>query len=1505
MRKKYLMKQAGAFLLAAAMIGGSLYAPAWQPAKKVKAQDNVLKKWTFSNGLDGWKYGNDWEWEYHGIKNSSVSYDDGKLKATVDYSKDADQGWSQMALYNWVNSGMDLTGADTVKFDFYYDEANMTCGSFKVKVCSVDNIDATVDIDNAETVEGTLKKATATVNFSKVKADNVHDFALCIVGSNTDYKGDIWVDNIQIIASAPTSEPTTYKKWSFTTGLDGWEYGTDWEWEYHGIENSSVSYDDGKLKATVDYSKDASQGWSQMAVKTWVNNGMDLTGADTVKFDFYYDAANMTCGSFKVKAYSNDTIEANTDISDAEVVEGTLMKATATIKFPTITNDNVHDFALCIVGSNTDYKGDVWLDNIEILGTKGAEEEQDAVKSWDFSSGKDGWYYGTGWEYNYQSAANSSVVADNGKLKINCDYSKDKDQSWSQLAACVWENAGMNLKGVNKCKLDFYYDAAKLTSGSFLLKLYSGAGIEVNVNIDPADAIEEEGTIVKVPVTFTFDPLRDESVNDLAVCIVGSNTDYKGAVWLDNVKLLADQQAASIYVNSTKTATGGQYKLGIEGSDLISYDEDGTVVKTPLASRVGIVDKDATEETAQIFSYLQAVGKSKSAILGHQDETWAKAGNKNLSDSDIYDLTGAYAGVIGIDTLSMTGAEYSASRYNSEIAAKTGEARVPETQVGNVIAAARLTNKNIEKGAITTLSAHMPNFSLVKETGNYDGVHSYTKYDFGGYTPNTLTGDCMNNLLPGGKYNTVYNAFLDMVADYASQVDGPVLFRPFHENTGSWFWWGASSCDPSTFKNVYRYTVEYLRDTKNVHNFLYEYGPSADAATVADYEERYPGDEYVDIVGFDMYHNDPKVEDPWYDNLKTELDIVGTFVENHGKVLAVTETGMATVKGPDKGDHQTAMHKSGNQAKDWHKTVLDVVSDSYASYFLLWANFAENDGFYTPYVKEVNADGTLLGHEMMDNFIEFFNDGRSIFTENQKDVLKDLKGYKVAVDSVAEATTGYFTSPASGARILNATNIGARVSNFGANDTVEIVLYGADDVVKTLTCTVENNAVKAYLDAATLASLGTCVGRIDLVINGSVADTMSATFNIPEAVEDPNVVDDFEQYYGVNSFVTKKWGIMKSTGSSLDLSLVKDADHCYDGSYALKFTYDELSEGWAGATINKEVNWSDKNALQLWTIPDGNVQKTVIQITANETVYEVYLNQYPEYANSTKPMLITIPFSEFCKRDTAGNPKGGLVNDSYNISSVGLWVNEIDGTPAVVDGKVTGTIYYDAIKAVKADSDKITFVETAPVVTPTPTATVAPTATPTAIPTPTSTPIPTPTSTPIPTPTATVKPTPTPTAKPTATPTVKPTATPTVKPTPTATNKPSGAIPSVSANVGLNGSITQYYTITRKGSGAIDLSKLKIRLNYDRNGSSAQEFWCDNCGIATPTAPYYDSATSNVTGTFGNGYVDISFAKAYSFSDGSIQLQVRCNQAGWTSYQGFKAGAVEVYYDGALVQTIE
>jgi len=75
----------------------------------------------------------------------------------------------------------------------------------------------------------------------------------------------------------------------------------------------------------------------------------------------------------------------------------------------------------------------------------------------------------------------------------------------------------------------------------------------------------------------------------------------------------------------------------------------------------------------------------------------------------------------------------------------------------------------------------------------------------------------------------------------------PVLWRPFHEMNGGWFWWGAK--DPAAFVKVWRHMFDYFTTTKGLDNLLWVYSPNH-GEKVAAY---YPGDPYADVVGLDAY----------------------------------------------------------------------------------------------------------------------------------------------------------------------------------------------------------------------------------------------------------------------------------------------------------------------------------------------------------------------------------------------------------------------------------------------------------------------------------------------------------------------------------------------------------------------------------------------------------------------------------------------------------------------------
>lgn len=112
----------------------------------------------------------------------------------------------------------------------------------------------------------------------------------------------------------------------------------------------------------------------------------------------------------------------------------------------------------------------------------------------------------------------------------------------------------------------------------------------------------------------------------------------------------------------------------------------------------------------------------------------------------------------------------------------------------------------------------------------------------------------------------------------------PMTFRPWHEMNGEWFWWGSDCCTPEEYKALYRLTVDYIR-AAGVINVLYVW--SSDKSLPMEY---YPGDDYVDILGMDIY--EPGImEYSSYNKILPALADMIRYADEHGKVAALTECG--------------------------------------------------------------------------------------------------------------------------------------------------------------------------------------------------------------------------------------------------------------------------------------------------------------------------------------------------------------------------------------------------------------------------------------------------------------------------------------------------------------------------------------------------------------------------------------------------------------------------------------
>lgn len=136
----------------------------------------------------------------------------------------------------------------------------------------------------------------------------------------------------------------------------------------------------------------------------------------------------------------------------------------------------------------------------------------------------------------------------------------------------------------------------------------------------------------------------------------------------------------------------------------------------------------------------------------------------------------------------------------------------------------------------------------------------------------------------------------------------PVLFRPFHEMNGDWFWWGSRR--PTEYIDLWRRTHAYLSG-QGLDNLIWVYAANHGVGRYTDY---YPGASYTDIVGLDAYLNDPAAAQGYTELLRL------------GKPFAFTEIG------PD-----NAENRPGKGQFDYQRWIDAIVTKfPRTTYFLAW-----------------------------------------------------------------------------------------------------------------------------------------------------------------------------------------------------------------------------------------------------------------------------------------------------------------------------------------------------------------------------------------------------------------------------------------------------------------------------------------------------------------------------------------------------------------------------------------
>lgn len=113
----------------------------------------------------------------------------------------------------------------------------------------------------------------------------------------------------------------------------------------------------------------------------------------------------------------------------------------------------------------------------------------------------------------------------------------------------------------------------------------------------------------------------------------------------------------------------------------------------------------------------------------------------------------------------------------------------------------------------------------------------------------------------------------------------PFIFRPYHEHSGSFFWWGTERCYAEEYAALWRYTVNFLRE-KGLHNILYAYNTDK-VYSAEEYLSGYPGDEYIDMLSIDWYGQGEEFNK----NIDKALEFTTQIAEQKQKLHALSECG--------------------------------------------------------------------------------------------------------------------------------------------------------------------------------------------------------------------------------------------------------------------------------------------------------------------------------------------------------------------------------------------------------------------------------------------------------------------------------------------------------------------------------------------------------------------------------------------------------------------------------------
>lgn len=365
---------------------------------------------------------------------------------------------------------------------------------------------------------------------------------------------------------------------------------------------------------------------------------------------------------------------------------------------------------------------------------------------------------------------------------------------------------------------------------------YDSSCVGINVNID------EDSDYVLI-----MNVLNQDEEKRVSVKIEYDENGFVCAQKIDFSKDFTD-----VYVNNSVYLTKGEHSIyvtGLSGEWSLNSLEVKKATKNELkkiAPPKNLVTKNPSKEAKALYDYLCEM-RGKGILSGQQVYT------RTPEMTVINKETGKYPAILGIDLI-----EYSPSR-------------VAHGSRGSIVNDAK---KWAKEGGIISCCWHWnaPKGYLVEKDEDYkrwyDGFRtSAANFNFGKGIHDHETDE--------------YKAMISDIDAIARQLkvlqreNIPVLWRPVHEASGGWFWWGARGKD--NYIELYKLIFDRLVNYHGINNLIWVWN--------AQDPDWYPGDEYVDVISYDTYPGKREYK-PMHDEL-----IIIQSATSQAKLCALSENG--------------------------------------------------------------------------------------------------------------------------------------------------------------------------------------------------------------------------------------------------------------------------------------------------------------------------------------------------------------------------------------------------------------------------------------------------------------------------------------------------------------------------------------------------------------------------------------------------------------------------------------